>query len=60
LGENIAAGQETPEAVMTSWMNSPGHCANIMASGFADIGIGFAFMESADFDRYWTQDFGHH
>ena len=60
LGENIAAGQPTPTDAVTSWMNSEGHCNNIMADGFADTGIGYAFAQSADFDHYWTQDFGHH
>jgi uncharacterized protein YkwD len=60
LGENIAAGRDTAAGVMEQWMNSEGHCNNIMAGGFADIGIGHAFVESADFDHYWTQDFGHH
>ena len=29
-GENIAWGQRTPQEVVTAWMNSPGHRANIM------------------------------
>lgn len=29
-GENIAAGQKTPQEVVTAWMNSPGHRANIL------------------------------
>jgi uncharacterized protein YkwD len=56
--ENIAAGQQTPADVMTSWMNSTGHCNNIMTSGSNEIGVGYAFQASADYDRYWTQDFG--
>lgn len=39
-GENIAMGQKTPEKVMVSWMNSPGHRANILDSRFENIGIG--------------------
>jgi uncharacterized protein YkwD len=56
--ENIAAGQSTPASVMQSWMTSTGHCTNIMRSGSNEIGIGYAFDASADYDRYWTQDFG--
>lgn len=33
-GENIAAGQRTPQAVVTAWMNSPGHRANILTREF--------------------------
>lgn len=39
-GENIAYGYNTPEAVVTTWMNSPGHRANILNSNFKNIGIG--------------------
>lgn len=40
-GENIAAGQATPEAVMRTWMNSTGHRANILDPRFTDIGVGY-------------------
>lgn len=32
--------QKTPEAVVTAWMNSPGHRANILKSSFTHIGVG--------------------
>jgi hypothetical protein len=41
VGENIAAGYETPEAVVAAWMNSSGHRANILSTGFREIGIGY-------------------
>lgn len=54
-GENIAGGQKTPDAVVTSWMNSPGHRANILNRVYKEIGVGIAT------DRYgrlvWTQIF---
>jgi uncharacterized protein YkwD len=56
--ENIAAGQSTAADVMNSWMTSTGHCNNIMTSGSNEIGIGYGFDTSSDYDRYWTQDFG--
>src|SRR5262252_7092823 len=40
IGENIAAGYPTPEAVVSGWMASPGHRANILSSRFTEIGIG--------------------
>lgn len=40
-GENIAQGQRDPEQVMNSWMNSPGHKANILNESFSGIGIGY-------------------
>lgn len=39
-GENLAYGYNTPEAVVTGWMNSPGHRANILSANFNQIGIG--------------------
>ena len=54
-GENIAWGQKTPEAVVTAWMNSEGHRANIMNSSFSKIGVGNVKNSSGTI--YWTQLF---
>ncbi|MBJ8027894.1 CAP domain-containing protein [Bacillus cereus group sp. N21] len=51
-GENIAQGQRTPEEVVQAWMNSEGHRANILNSGYTHIGVGY--VESGN---YWTQQF---
>jgi uncharacterized protein YkwD len=58
MGENIAAGQPTPAAVMDSWMHSEGHRANILNCGYHSIGIGVATVQGSPFGIYWTQDFG--
>lgn len=54
-GENIAMGQQTPESVMNSWMNSPGHRANILNCSFKDIGVG---VHQGPGGPWWTQNFG--
>ncbi|MGW7269269.1 sigma-70 family RNA polymerase sigma factor [Streptomyces sp. NPDC054864] len=54
-GENIAAGQRTPSAVMDSWMNSSGHRANILNCSFKEIGIGY---RQGSGGPWWTQNFG--
>jgi uncharacterized protein YkwD len=54
-GENIAQGQQTAQAVMESWMNSPGHRANILNCSFKDIGVG---IHKGSGGPWWTQDFG--
>jgi uncharacterized protein YkwD len=54
-GENVAAGQTSVDEVMTSWMNSPGHKANILGD-FTEIGVARAF--DADDRPYWCVDFG--
>jgi uncharacterized protein YkwD len=43
-GENIAWGERrlgTPRAMVHAWMHSPEHRANILNSGFRDLGVGF-------------------
>ena len=55
VGENVAAGQTSPDAVMDSWMHSSGHKANILNKKFEDIGVGVYFDGSK---YYWVQDFG--
>ena len=51
-GENIAMGYRTPQSVVTGWMNSSGHRANILNSSYTKIGVGYV----AD-GNYWTQQF---
>ncbi len=54
-GENIAWGQKTPQEVVTAWMNSSGHRANIMNANFTTIGVGY--YENARGTDYWCQLF---
>lgn len=56
--ENIAAGQRTPQDVVTGWMNSPGHRANILNCALTQIGVGYATATGSTYGTYWTQDFG--
>lgn len=44
IGENLALGDFTSDAdVVTAWMNSPGHRANILDPQFREIGVGVAY-----------------
>ncbi|WP_079505387.1 SafA/ExsA family spore coat assembly protein [Mesobacillus jeotgali] len=54
-GENIAAGQRTPNDVVQSWMNSPGHRKNILNPAYTHIGVGHA--SGGNYGHYWTQMF---
>jgi uncharacterized protein YkwD len=56
-GENIALGPESAEEVVAGWLDSPGHCANIMESRFREIGIGLARGRKRG-QIYWVQSFG--
>lgn len=55
-GENIAYGQQSPQEVVQGWIDSPGHCVNIMSPLFNEIGIGYT--RNADGRPYWVQNFG--
>jgi len=57
VGENIAAGQSNADAVVASWLESPGHCTNIMGSQFTQMGVAFALAPSEDLHIYWAQVF---
>jgi len=56
LLENIAAGQTTPEQVIQGWLDSDGHCANIMNANFEEMGVALA-TNSGIYGIYWTQVF---
>jgi serine protease len=55
-GENIAYGHRTPQEVVTGWMNSSGHRANIL--NCQSIAVGVGLVTKADGTPYWTQVFG--
>ena len=55
-GENIAAGQPDAKSVMTAWMNSAGHKANILDSRYTGVGVGYA--TGSCYRSYWVQIFG--
>jgi uncharacterized protein YkwD len=57
-GEIIAAGQPSPERVVQAWLDSPGHCKNIMNPKFRDAGSGFVIIEGSRYTKYWTVEFG--
>lgn len=54
-GENIAAGQQTAEEVVESWMNSEGHRANILNASYTELGVGVAY--GGEYGIYWVQMF---
>lgn len=50
-GENIARGYTSEQSVIDGWINSEGHCKNIMNPSFKEMGV-------ARVGNYWTQEFG--
>jgi uncharacterized protein YkwD len=55
VGENIAMGQNSVDEVMSTWMKSPGHRANILAN-YTEMGA--SRVEDAEGTNYWCVDFG--
>lgn len=54
VGENIAFGPRTAEEVVQGWLDSPGHCENIMDPRFAQMGIAYA-AGRAKRGLFWVQ-----
>ncbi|MBQ8300991.1 MAG: hypothetical protein IJX57_03410 [Clostridia bacterium] len=54
-GENIAAGQYSPEAAFEAWMNSEGHKKNILNKDFEHMGV--SVVKGGKYGIYWAQEF---
>ncbi|HEX5737259.1 MAG TPA: CAP domain-containing protein [Hydrogenophaga sp.] len=54
VGENIAAGQSSVNVVMSGWLSSPGHCANIMRATFTQVAVACVHQTGSSYGRYWT------
>jgi uncharacterized protein YkwD len=57
VGENIAEGPQTPEEAVQGWLESPGHCQNIMDPRYTDMGLAFAANSSGRPRIEWVQEF---
>jgi uncharacterized protein YkwD len=57
VAENIAEGQTSAAAVMDSWLNSPGHCSNIMSGNFTAMGVAYFADPKSSGGIYWAQVF---
>jgi uncharacterized protein YkwD len=55
VGENIAYGPKSADEVVQGWLDSTGHCENIMDPRFAEMGIAFAPGHSSKRGLYWVQ-----
>jgi uncharacterized protein YkwD len=56
-GENVAAGQPDADSVVAAWLESPGHCVNLMSPYYTEMGIAFATAPSKNPAIYWAQAF---
>ena len=58
VGENIAAGYGSVQSVVSGWMASDGHCANLMNPRFTEFGLACARNDASRYRTYWTQNLG--
>ena len=57
-GENIAAGTMTAAETYGLWLDSPGHCRNMLSPNFSELGVGYAAVQGSSYRHYWVQNFG--
>ena len=59
VGENVAAGNKTPEEVFHQWMNSAGHKDNILKPDYTEVGVGYVLnAPDTTYNHYWALVFG--
>ena len=58
LGENIAAGQRSTRQVMQGWLDSPGHCQNMMNANFTQVSVACVSTARQQYPTYWTMMLG--
>ncbi len=58
VAENIAGGPTSVAEVIAGWIDSDGHCANVMSPALRDIAVACVASDSATFDSYWTMNLG--
>ena len=54
VGENIAAGQESPDEVVLGWLRSHAHLANILSPEAVSAGLAMARSSEGEFGTYWV------
>jgi uncharacterized protein YkwD len=57
VGENISRGQTSAQEAVSGWIDSPGHCRNLMNPRFTEMGAGVSIRQSRRPAAYWTQVF---
>ena len=60
IGENIGAGTviDTPRKMVQGWLESDGHCINLMNPNFKEVGMAMIRNSEGKYTHYWTQNFG--
>lgn len=54
VAENLAAGPGDLSAALSGWMNSPGHCQNLMQAAVTQVGLACVRRQGGGQTPYWT------
>jgi uncharacterized protein YkwD len=57
-GENLAAGQNDFGDTLAAWLDSPRHCANLMAREYRDVGLACVQRRGTRYERFWVAHLG--
>lgn len=58
VGENAGYGSNTAELVVRGWLESPGHCANLMNPVWREMGASVHTSDTSKYGVSWVQVFG--
>ena len=58
VGENLAGGDPSVASVVQGWIESPGHCVNMMDPRFAEVAVACVGHNGSDWGTYWTMILG--
>jgi uncharacterized protein YkwD len=57
-GETLAAGQNSAQAVLIIWQNSPAHSRVLLDPTAIEVGIGYYYSAGGYYGTYWVLDSG--
>jgi uncharacterized protein YkwD len=55
VAENVASGQTSADEIAATWLESPGHCENLLDAKYSETGIAYALNPGDGRDIYWVQ-----
>lgn len=54
VGENLAAGDGSPQQVIAGWLRSESHCRTLLRADFTDVAMACVERPDATWVTYWT------
>lgn len=54
VGENIGAGYASLDEALARWLESSGHCANLMDGGYQHVAVACASQSGSTYGTYWV------